>query len=418
MTKRFSLNLIFSFLVIMFILLLIPKTISGDSHLILNGAVFNKTLNDNYMPSNNEVVLLHIIYKDKPVKTFQSDINQNGTFIFSIPFPEKGSKFLFSFNYHEVTYTTESLYLEERNYSQYIHQIEIFEIHQDLSQINFGESVMVVSGIDVNSQILQIFERVEIINQGLLTYLPDFTIPSEMNFLRFSLPETAFNITFEGDLTTGDVLQVDKGFALRNPILPGKYELSYFYQLPYESEETAILKSFRSNTDSFKVLIPTWIGGIESEAFSESSVLTIDGETFYFGTLSNISDGNKIEIVFNNLKTSNIYLKIKNWINGSGSYTLVLILFSITLVSIFVLLIYKGKFSKNRVISNIPEDISDEYFDNLMRKIVSTSLESGENNQLLKNYKGDISEINEILLLMFFRKHSFLIKEESYEQDT
>ena len=251
MTKRFSLNLIFSFLVIMFILLLIPKTISGDSHLILNGAVFNKTLNDNYMPSNNEVVLLHIIYKDKPVKTFQSDINQNGTFIFSIPFPEKGSKFLFSFNYHEVTYTTESLYLEERNYSQYIHQIEIFEIHQDLSQINFGESVMVVSGIDVNSQILQIFERVEIINQGLLTYLPDFTIPSEMNFLRFSLPETAFNITFEGDLTTGDVLQVDKGFALRNPILPGKYELSYFYQLPYESEETAILKSFRSNTDSF-----------------------------------------------------------------------------------------------------------------------------------------------------------------------
>ena len=108
MTKRFSLNLIFSFLVIMFILLLIPKTISGDSHLILNGAVFNKTLNDNYMPSNNEVVLLHIIYKDKPVKTFQSDINQNGTFIFSIPFPEKGSKFLFSFNYNEVTYTTES----------------------------------------------------------------------------------------------------------------------------------------------------------------------------------------------------------------------------------------------------------------------------------------------------------------------
>ena len=89
MIKQFSLNLLylfFSFLLAMFILLLIPETIHGDSNLILNGSIFNKTLNDNYIPSNNEVVLLHIIYKDKPVKTFQEDINQNGTFIFSIPF--------------------------------------------------------------------------------------------------------------------------------------------------------------------------------------------------------------------------------------------------------------------------------------------------------------------------------------------
>ena len=333
-------------------------------------------------------------------------------------FPEKDSKFLFSFDYHGVTYTTESLYLEERNYLQYIHQIEIFEIHQDLSRISFGESVMVVSGIDVNSQILQIFERVEIINQGVLTYLPDFTIPSEMNFLRFSLPETAFNITFEGDLTTGDVLQVDKGFALRNPILPGKYELSYFYQLPYTSREIGILKSFRSNTDSFKMLMPIWVGTFSSEAFSQLTVLTIDQEEFYFGTLNNISDGTKIEIIFSNLKIPSIYLKIKKWINGSGSYILVIILFSISLVLIFGLLIFKGRFYKNRVISNIPEDLSDEYFDILMRKIVGNSIKSPDNNNFSKSYKGDLSLISEILLLMFFRKHSFLIKEDIYEQDT
>ena len=50
--------------------------------------------------------------------------------------------------------------------------------------------------------------------------------------------------------------------------------------------------------------------------------------------------------------------------------------------------------------------------------ITKLSRNQWTSQQLLKNYKGDISEINEILLLMFFRKHSFLIKEESYEQDT
>ncbi|MBI4302690.1 MAG: hypothetical protein HY664_08800 [Chloroflexi bacterium] len=105
---------------------------------------------------------------------------------------------------------------------------------------------------------LQVRELVRIVNTGDHTYVGSKVMeadPTKKETLRFLLPDSARELSYDQGLMECCVFKAEQGFVDTMGVLPGVKEIDFGYRLPYSPPQYDFLKTVAYPTDDLVVLI-------------------------------------------------------------------------------------------------------------------------------------------------------------------
>jgi hypothetical protein len=143
--------------------------------------------------------------------------------------------------------------------------ITVFDATHDTSVLDFESYTVIVTGAVPNEGWIEVMERASVRNDSGLTLVPDFAAegPAMLSFIRFALPPGTFNLDVRSSIAGGDVLEVDRGFALTTPIVPSgeePHEFEFVYRLNYEQDSVDLSRTMRFGTETLHFVAPADTG--------------------------------------------------------------------------------------------------------------------------------------------------------------
>ena len=282
------------------------------------------------------------------------------------------------------------------------HTLTVYGTTDLFDEILIEEQSVIVGSADSTNRLLTVYERVTMVNYGDRTFVPDFDQPQNMEFLRFSLPRGADNLQVETTFEQGEIMTVDKGFALTSRVAPGSYLIDYIYTVPYSNTALELNRSFTNRTDIFRVLIPAELGALGSVSGIVPSRVLIQGREFDLIETSNISTGTKLNLVFNKLPQPTLLENMKAYFDRVSQLGLVLGL--ITSLQLFSLGIFAfGRIRRDgrtsRDIEPVLSDIADRL---LLQEIVQLEILYRDQKIEWRKYRKDRQEIKLKLVEQYF----------------
>ena len=150
---------------------------------------------------------------------------------------------------------------------------------EDISVTNYS---IVIPVIDETSGVLGVLAAVNLVNSGDEVYLADLADPSLTGFklLRFNLPEGYQELTVESDLPSGNVMEINTGFAISNPVPPGEYSMVISYSAAFENGEFEYPFRLPFGAESVTILIPEGSGEVTGMGLSRTDAANIGDENY------------------------------------------------------------------------------------------------------------------------------------------
>ena len=172
--------------------------------------------------------------------------------------------------------------------------VTVFDATNDTSVLAVQSHTVIVTGAVPDDGFVEILERVIVRNDSSFTLTPDLNAqgPAMLSFLRFALPPNAYNLDVRSNITGGQVLEVDRGFALNSPIpptAPGQpHQFEFVYRLDYDEPTLDLSRTMRFGAESVRFVVPVDV------ATPLSSRLTDLGATDLNGRLLRLLEGQDI----------------------------------------------------------------------------------------------------------------------------
>jgi uncharacterized membrane protein len=236
-------------------------------------------------------------------------------------------------------------------------RITIYDDTRSLDDITLSSYVMMVPTIDARTRQAGVLTVINVNNTGDRIWIPDLTDPNltGLDLLRFNLPEGFSDLSIESELPTGNILEIDTGFAITNPIPPGEAAILTSYILPYEGDGFEFNLKTPYGIDQIRMLLPDGggeitadgLGTIESVVVAESVFNSVEGENF--------AVGGEINIKFSGLPQPTPLQSLSDFFQGR-TYVIVII----WIVGVALLLILGYAMYSSRKSSDLESDDDDE----------------------------------------------------------
>lgn len=250
-------------------------------------------------------VALHINTLDSEPQTQHTFTNSNSSFLFEgVPYSQDKL-------YGVSTIYKGAVYVSNISIESGIAKPALLSVYDTSTQddmIFLSKGSFSVTGIDSLNRKISILELATISNRSKLTYVQG---SGPMDLIRFGIPEGAINFVFDSLIPAAEYIQVDKGFALIAAIPPGDHEVMYSYDIPYESQQAEILKTWRYGAQRASILFPHDSVDIRTD-FEIKTQETIAGTLYTIYESKNISKGSQTKMIFSGLPTSKFVERISN----------------------------------------------------------------------------------------------------------
>ena len=141
--------------------------------------------------------------------------------------------------------------------------LTVYDRTASLDEIAVTSYSMVIPVVDSATGIIGVLAAVNLVNSGDEVYLADLTDPdlTGFNLLRFNLPTGYQELSVESDLPSGNVMEINTGFAISNPVPPGEYSMVISYSVPFEGNELNYPMRLPFGAESVSILLPGGRGG-------------------------------------------------------------------------------------------------------------------------------------------------------------
>ena len=215
-------------------------------------------------------------------------------------------------------------------------RLAVYEATSTLDDVSIASNSVLVMGDEGATRTLSFMELIQVVNDGDRVFLPDVAQDGPMNFLRFPLPPDAANLEVQSELPEGQVLQVDRGFALTTPVPPGEYGVAFTYTVPYVGTRLDISRSFLGGVGTFRVMVPDTVGTISSTTMTDRGETTIGQTTFYLLELSGIPPAGSVDVVLDGLPQLSLAQRIQGAFNTLSWAVVVLVVLLLALAALLV----------------------------------------------------------------------------------
>ena len=246
---RFAVSLILGLL----LLLLLPSAVAAADG-VISGTVVNGTAGGS-VPAD-VAVTLYFLRDGEIVEQRTQVTGPEGAYRFSDLPTDPMLGFVVVAAYTQVPYNTPELKFTEGSAVQ-APPLIVFEASQDASVVRVVTDVLIIAPGEESSGMLNVIEIVRLANDSDRTFLATggagAGAPMD-RVLRFALPVDAQDLTMLSGLNAQNVVQIDRGFGVFMPLLPGEREVMFGYQLPYSGSTLSLTKRTVYPTDQFAIL--------------------------------------------------------------------------------------------------------------------------------------------------------------------
>ena len=289
---------------------------------LISGEVVNRTPGGE-LPASR-LVVLHILMQDGNQDFKSASTDANGAFSFTdVPLAEVLGYLLVA-THQGVDYTLEILPGEALTGLE----LEIFATTTSIDAVGIVLDSAMIADWDVPDRTLSVLELVQLENYGNETFVPDLAQPANMAFLRFALPSNARDLQVQTQLPEGQVLQVDRGFAVTTSVPPGQHGMAFTYTVPYQGDRLDFSRRFSLGAQAFRLLIPVNLGSATSSALSSGSNVQIGDTDFRVLQAEDVPLGGTVDIQLDNLPQPSL---LSTAVNSLGQSTAIWVV-PITLV--------------------------------------------------------------------------------------
>jgi uncharacterized membrane protein len=205
-------------------------------------------------------------------------------------------------------------------------RLKIYDETKSLEDITISSYVMMVPTIDARSRQVGVLTVINVSNRGDLVWVPDLTDPdlTGLDLLRFNLPEGFTDLAIESELPTGNILEIDTGFALTNPVPPGEAAVLISYILPYENDSFDFNLKLPYGADEVRMLLPDEGGTISAEGFGVSESVVVAENVFNQYEGNDYAVGAELVATFSGLPQPTPLQKLSDFFKGR-TYVIVII---------------------------------------------------------------------------------------------
>tara|TARA_B110000263_G_scaffold249878_1_gene269028 strand:+ start:291 stop:1427 length:1137 start_codon:yes stop_codon:yes gene_type:complete len=328
----------------------------------ISGILINST-NNQPVPMAN--ITLYIEQLNTDLKVLNETTDSTGKFTFKNIEIKEDALYWLSVFYKGVGYTELFDFVSGNKNLE----LQVYDTTTSDDVISIFNSSILFSQVDHLNRKISVIEMVTLLNNSMLTYIPG---SGPMELLRFGLPDGASNLIVDTEIPNSDWIQIDKGFAFLAPIVPGKHELMYAYQIPYSGTETQFIKNWRYGSEKLRIVIPENLTQVKTNLTKTSSVLQLGNINYEVQESKDIKRMQKMDVLVFNLPEPTIFELIKEKFKTAeyvyaAPITLALLLF--ISIPIFVW--------RNRKKENSTETQSVELIDQ-MKLNLKKELESGK----------------------------------------
>ena len=270
----------------------------------ISGMVVNNT--DISEPVENSLVTLSIRRLNNPNEEQQTTTGVDGTFAFINVDYYEDALYEVSVLFDSVTYK-KNVDISTGETLQPNIIITVYSASDSSDIVSIYNTSILFTDVDVKASRIFVMEMVTLQNKTNFTYIPG---DGPMELLRFGLPNGTEGLYVETDISQADWLQVDKGFALITPISPGKHEMLYTYNFPYEGSDHVMSRKWRYGAQNVRILIPREIANIKTDLGNTANPITIGDMDYLVVEDVAIKRNQNMTIEFTNLPQHNTLQKI------------------------------------------------------------------------------------------------------------
>lgn len=161
--------------------------------------------------------------------------------------------------------------------------ITVFDSTHDTAVLTVQSHTVIVTGAAPDEGFVEILERAIVRNDTGLTLTPDLNAqgPAMLSFMRFALPPGAYNLDVRSNIVGGQVLEVDRGFALNSPVpptAPGQpHQFEFVYRLDYDGPVLDLSRTMRFGAESVRFVVPVDVATPSSSRLADLGATDLDG---------------------------------------------------------------------------------------------------------------------------------------------
>lgn len=199
-------------------------------------------------------------------------------------------------------------------------EVTVFESTDSDAAIAFERASLLV--LAVNPTSLTIMEMGAVVNQADRTYVgagPDIPAPT----LRFVLPPGAREVVPQAGFPQGSIEGTPDGFVSTNPILPGRHELAFSYQVPSGGPSLDLTKRLPYPVSALNVYVPDTGLTATSSRLAAQGTAELGGQRYLLYSAPGLAGGEQVTLHLSGLPTTGIGLeRIGVIVAGAGGIAL------------------------------------------------------------------------------------------------
>ncbi|MEE8046748.1 MAG: carboxypeptidase-like regulatory domain-containing protein [Dehalococcoidia bacterium] len=236
-------------------------------------------------------------------------------------------------------------------------RMEIYDDTTALDDITISSYVLMVPTIDARSRQAGILTVINVNNVGDRIWIPNIEDPNltGLDLLRFNLPDGFSDLSIESELPSGNVLQIDTGFAITNPIPPGEAAILISYIIPYEGDSFDFNLKLPYGADQVRMLLPDEAGEITADGLGSPASVVVGESVFNSVEGDNFAVDEVINIHFSGLPQPTPLQSLSEFFQGR---TYVIVFIWIVGVALLAILGYALYSSRKK--SNLRSDDDDD----------------------------------------------------------
>ena len=301
-----------------------PPSASAQETLVISGVLANGTAGAPFVPEDVPITLRML---DGAVALEPLRVNPlpDGLFLFPGMEAVEGRVYFLSVEYQGAVYSATPDATEIREPVV----LTVYEATADAEVVSATRHTVIVTGADAGDRVVEVLEQVEVVNTSDFTLVPNLSEPGNMGFLRFALPPGSFNLDVRSNLVGGQVLEVDRGFALTMPVPPSRsqpHQMEFIYRLNYEGDSLDLGRSLPFGATTFRMVVPTSVGIAAAPDLTDLGASTVGGREFQFLEGANLERATRLTLRLDGLPQPSLWSRIGSnmgsWYLAAGVPTL------------------------------------------------------------------------------------------------
>ena len=223
--------------------------------------------------------------------------------------------------------------------------LTVYDRTTSLEDISVTTFSMVIPAIDEANGVLGVLAAVNLVNSGDEVYLADLADPGLTGFklLRFNLPEGYQELTVESDLPSGNVMEINTGFAISNPVPPGEYSMVISYSAAFENGEFEYPLRLPFGAESVTILITEDSGEITGMGLSRAQTADIGDDRYVTYEGANYERGVELGVRITGLPKPGVGDQFVEFLDSDQARIAIVVSVAIAMIAIVAYVIFVSR---------------------------------------------------------------------------